>query len=73
MAKSGSPLYFAPVPSYRVVVRASGLARRGFIWEIVHSDVKANAFVKETSARSFRTMEEAFNDGAAVLAKWNKL
>ena len=71
MAKP-APSDFALVPEYRVVVRASGAARRGFIWEIVHSDKKVANSVKETSAQSFRTMEAAFNDGTAALAKWHK-
>ena len=49
MAKPGSRSDFALVPPHRVVVRASGLSRRGFIWEIVHSDTKANASVIQTS------------------------
>jgi hypothetical protein len=74
MAKTGSPSYVAPdPPPRRVVVRASGLARRGYVWEIVHSDLRGNTAVERTSARSFRTMEAAFNDGEAALARWPKL
>jgi hypothetical protein len=58
---------------YRVVVKGSGSSRRGFIWEIIHSDVKGGSTVKQTSTQSFRTMEDAYSDGAAALAKWNKL
>lgn len=69
MAKHSSLSYFAPEPpQYRVVVRASGSTRRSFIWEIVHSDVTGNTSVKRASAQLFRTMEEAYSNGAATLA-----
>jgi hypothetical protein len=68
MAKPGSASYVAPeLLPRRVVVRASGLARRGYVWEIVKG-----ISVEQTSARSFSTMEEAFSEGAAVLATWDK-
>lgn len=73
MAKPGSTSYVAPdPPQRRVVVRASGLTRRGYVWEIVHGDMKGNASVERTSARSFRTMEDAYSDGAAALARLPK-
>ena len=74
MAKLGSASFVAPgPPQRRVLVRASGLARRGYVWEIVHSDMKGNISVERTSARSFRTMEDAYSDGAAALARLPKL
>jgi hypothetical protein len=35
--------------------------------------MKGHASVKQNSSQSFRTMEEAYDDGAVALAKWNKL
>jgi hypothetical protein len=48
------------------------LARRGCVWEIVHSDMMGNISVERTSARSFRTMEDAYSDGTAALARLPK-
>jgi hypothetical protein len=46
--------------------------RRGYVWEIVHSDMKGNISVERTSTRSFRTMEDAYSNGAAALARLPK-
>jgi hypothetical protein len=73
MAKPGSPSVPPPEPPQRrVLVRAGGLARRGYVWEIVHGDMMGNISVERTSARSFRTMEDAYRDGAAALARLPK-
>jgi hypothetical protein len=73
MAKLGSASFVAPdPPQRRILVRASGLARRGYVWEIVHGDMMGNISVERTSARSFRTMEDAYRDGAATLARLPK-
>jgi hypothetical protein len=50
MAKPGSQSYFAPAPQYRVVVRGIGSARRGFVWQIIHSDTKGNTSVKQNGS-----------------------
>jgi hypothetical protein len=72
MAEPGSESYVAPDgPPRRVVVRSSGLARRGYVWEIIYDNAKGIS-VKQKSPRSFRTMEAAYNDGAAALARLPK-
>jgi hypothetical protein len=61
-----------PEPPYRVVVRARpGAQRRDFIWEIVRID-RGDQSVVKASIRSFRSMEEAYDSGAAALGKLPK-
>jgi hypothetical protein len=60
---------------FRVVVTKAREAsvRKEFIWQIVHEDEGGHRAVRAVSQRSFKTMEEAYRDGAAVLANHAKL
>ena len=50
---------------FRMVVRASSDRRKQFVWEIHdHQDLGASI---ETSQQAYRTMEEAYTAGKAVL------
>jgi len=67
MRSRHGPLPLLPA-SYRVVVRAREPSRRGeFIWEIV----RGAETVMESASRSFRTMEEAYTEGAIALRRYN--
>ena len=56
-------------PSYRLVVTASQVRAKQFIWVIV--DDNNRAVRVQTSKQTFRTMEDAYNAGKGALDYWH--
>jgi hypothetical protein len=56
------PDYEAP---YRLVVKAASSSRKGFIWEIFGGEPKQTVIWR--SSESFKTMENAYANGAVAL------
>jgi hypothetical protein len=56
------PDYEAP---YRLVVKAASSSRKGFIWEIFGGEPKQTIIWR--SSESFKTMENAYANGAVAL------
>jgi hypothetical protein len=66
--------YEAPLPSpplYRLVVTASQLKAKQFVWVIVDDNHRAGTPV-ETSKVTFRSMEDAYNAGKGALEYWQR-
>jgi hypothetical protein len=55
-------------PIYRLVVTASQLKAKQFIWEI-RDDNKQGAIV-QTSKATFRSLDDAYNAGRGALEYW---
>jgi hypothetical protein len=66
-----APLPIIPaIPAYRLVVTASQLKARQFVW-VIANDSFHGAPV-QTSKRTFRSMEDAYNTGRDALAYWQQ-
>jgi hypothetical protein len=60
----------ANAPIYRLVVRASPIRTKQFLWEIVDDNNRGTPV--EASERTFRSMEEAYGAGKAALEYWRQ-
>jgi hypothetical protein len=59
------------IPIYRLVVRVASVQKtKQFGWEI-RDDTHSERFV-QASERTFRSMEEAYNDGRGALEHWQQ-
>jgi hypothetical protein len=66
-------MYDAPlpiIPAYRLVVTASQLKAKQFVWVIVNDSFRGAP--AQTSKRTFRSMEDAYNAGRDALAYWQQ-
>jgi hypothetical protein len=55
---------------YRLLVRAvDGPKRKGYMWEILSADHNRRSIVR--SSTSFKSMAEAYDDGAVALGRLN--
>jgi hypothetical protein len=60
----GTPL----IGPYRLLVRAAeGSSRKGFVWEILPISRDRSPIPIRRSARSYRSMEEAYDHGVVAL------
>jgi hypothetical protein len=64
------PIPLTNIPIYRLVVRPSVHKTKQFGWEI-RDDNHSGGFV-QASERTFRSMEEAYNDGRGALEYWQQ-
>ena len=55
-------------PTYRLVVTASQLKAKQFVWVIV--DESQKGLCVQTSKQTFRSLEDAYNAGQSALAYW---
>jgi hypothetical protein len=65
--------YEAPLPTapiYRLVVTASQLKARQFVWVIVDDDKRGKTV--QTSKATFRSLEDAYNAGKGALEYWQR-
>jgi hypothetical protein len=58
------------IPSYRLVVTASQLKAKQFVWVIVNDSIRGASV--QTSKQTFRSMEDAYNAGRDALANWQQ-
>jgi hypothetical protein len=66
-------MYDAPppiIPGYRLVVTASQLKAKQFVWVVVNDSFRGAPV--QTSKRTFRCMEDAYNAGRDPLAYWQQ-
>jgi hypothetical protein len=63
-----APLPITPI--YRLVVTASQLKAKQFVWVIVNDSFRGAPI--QTSKRTFRSMEDAYNAGRDALAYWQQ-
>jgi hypothetical protein len=59
---------YAPV--YRLVVTASQLKARQFVWVIVNDSYRSTPV--QTSKATFRSLEDAYNAGRGALEYWQR-
>ena len=65
--------YEAPLPTapiYRLVVTASQLKAKQFVWLIVDDDNRGKTV--QTSKATFRSLEDAYNAGKGALEYWHR-
>ena len=55
-------------PTYRLVVSASHLKTKQFVWVIVDDNNRGTAV--QASKRTFRSLEDAYNAGKGALEYW---
>ena len=57
-------------PIYRLVVTASQLKAKQFVWMIVDDDNRGKTV--QTSKATFRSLEDAYNAGKGALEYWQR-
>jgi hypothetical protein len=65
--------YQAPLPdapTYRLVVTASRLRAKQFVWVIVDDDNRGKPV--QTSKTTYRSLEDAYNAGRGALEYWQR-
>ena len=67
---ASSPETFHLTPIYRLVVTASKLKTKQFVWVIVDDNDRGRTV--QTSKETFRSLEDAYNAGKGALDFWQR-